>query len=163
VYVLTNSFLFLTKIHLCDKLLLYAAFLYSGTLWRTTSAFLSLVLLLLLLLYCIISDCVYVGFSLFAVYMKRCVCVIVQPFYGGKRDQITAELYTPQDKKTSFCTVKGAWNGIMWARYAQSVSILWVCGSVVVLWWTINFTSLVLAACTHTEKHGVRFRSAIWI
>jgi len=50
--------------------------------------------------------------------------VVIQPFYGGKRDQLTAELYTPQDKKTPFCTVKGAWNGIMWARYVQGVSIL---------------------------------------
>jgi len=50
------------------------------------------------------------------------LAVVVQPFYGGKRDQLTAELYTPQDKKTPFCTVKGAWNGIMWARYAHGVS-----------------------------------------
>jgi len=49
--------------------------------------------------------------------------IVIQPFYGGKRDQLTAELFCPQDKKTSFCTVKGAWNGIMWARYAQGVSI----------------------------------------
>jgi len=53
--------------------------------------------------------------------------VIVQPFYGGKRDQLTAELYTPQDKKISFCTVKGAWNGVMWARCAQSVSTCYDC------------------------------------
>ena len=49
--------------------------------------------------------------------------VVLQPFYGGKRDQLTAELYSPQDKKTPFCTVKGAWNSVMWARYVQGVSI----------------------------------------
>jgi hypothetical protein len=44
-----------------------------------------------------------------------------KPFYGGKRDQLTAELYGPNDKK-SFCTVKGEWNGIMWAKFAQGVT-----------------------------------------
>jgi len=52
---------------------------------------------------------------------EHSIFVVVKPFYGGKRDQLTAELYTPQDRKISFCTVKGAWNGIMWARSAQSV------------------------------------------
>jgi len=72
--------------------------------------------------------CTVCTYNLFAVWVFSVifflwhVCHIVQPFYGGKRDQLTAELYTPQDKKISFCTVKGAWNGIMWARCAQSVS-----------------------------------------
>jgi len=58
------------------------------------------------------------------VHCCNILCVVLQPFYGGKRDQLTAELYSPQDKKTPFCTVKGAWNGIMWARYVQGVSTL---------------------------------------
>jgi len=44
-----------------------------------------------------------------------------KPFYGGKKDQITAEMYSPNDKK-SFCTVKGEWNGVMAAKYAQSLT-----------------------------------------
>ena len=45
----------------------------------------------------------------------------LQPFYGGSKDQLTAEIFAPNEKKP-FCTVKGAWNGVMIAKYASGVS-----------------------------------------
>jgi hypothetical protein len=43
----------------------------------------------------------------------------LQPFYGGKKDQIVAEIFPPNDKRP-FCTVQGEWNGVMYAKFADS-------------------------------------------
>jgi len=53
------------------------------------------------------------------------IILSLQPFYGGKRDQLSAELFTPEKK--SFCTIKGEWNGIMWARHVQGVGTRALC------------------------------------
>jgi len=42
-----------------------------------------------------------------------------KPFYGGKRNRITAEVYAPGQKR-SFLSVYGEWNGIMYAKYADA-------------------------------------------
>lgn len=60
----------------------------------------------------------WIIYSFVLVSESEHVCGL-QPFYGGKRDQISAEIFGP-DKK-SFCSIKGEWNGIMWARQAQAV------------------------------------------
>uniref|UniRef100_A0A8C5CL29 Oxysterol-binding protein n=1 Tax=Gadus morhua TaxID=8049 RepID=A0A8C5CL29_GADMO len=36
-----------------------------------------------------------------------------KPFYGGKKHRITADIFTPNDKK-SFCAIEGEWNGVMY-------------------------------------------------
>lgn len=41
---------------------------------------------------------------------------ITKPFYGGKRNRITAEVYAPNEKK-SFLSVSGEWSGLMEAKY----------------------------------------------
>lgn len=38
-----------------------------------------------------------------------------KPFYGGKRNRISAELYAPNEKK-SFLSVAGEWSGLMEAK-----------------------------------------------
>ncbi|KAF3834664.1 hypothetical protein F7725_027222 [Dissostichus mawsoni] len=35
-----------------------------------------------------------------------------KPFYGGKKHRITAEIFSPNDKK-SFCSIEGEWNGVI--------------------------------------------------
>lgn len=47
--------------------------------------------------------------------------ICFQPFYGGKKDQVSAEIFAPGEKKP-FCSVKGEWNGVMWAKYTSGVS-----------------------------------------
>lgn len=37
---------------------------------------------------------------------------LTKPFYGGKRNKITAELYAPNEKK-SFLSIAGEWSGLM--------------------------------------------------
>lgn len=44
-----------------------------------------------------------------------------QPFYGGKKHRITAEILAPNEKK-SFCNIEGEWNGVMYAKYNTGVS-----------------------------------------
>lgn len=41
---------------------------------------------------------------------------ITKPFYGGKRNRITAEVYAPNEKK-SFLSVTGEWSGSMEAKW----------------------------------------------
>lgn len=41
---------------------------------------------------------------------------LTKPFYGGKRNRITAEVYAPNEKK-SFLSVSGEWSGLMEAKY----------------------------------------------
>ena len=43
------------------------------------------------------------------------MCVL-QPFYGGKKNQIVTEIFAPKDKKP-FCTIRGEWNGHMTAKF----------------------------------------------
>lgn len=41
---------------------------------------------------------------------------LTKPFYGGKRNKITAEVYAPNEKK-SFLSVTGEWSGLMESKY----------------------------------------------
>lgn len=40
---------------------------------------------------------------------------LTKPFYGGKRNRITCEVYAPNDKK-SFLSISGEWSGLMSAK-----------------------------------------------
>ena len=46
----------------------------------------------------------------------------LQPFYGGSKDHVTADVFAPGDKK-SVCHVKGEWNGVMHAKFKSGVTI----------------------------------------
>nr|XP_044995166.1 oxysterol-binding protein-related protein 9 isoform X9 [Jaculus jaculus] len=48
-----------------------------------------------------------------------------KPFYGGKKHRITAEIFSPNDKK-SFCSIEGEWNGIMYAKYSTGENTVFV-------------------------------------
>ncbi|XP_063795616.1 oxysterol-binding protein-related protein 9 isoform X2 [Pseudophryne corroboree] len=48
-----------------------------------------------------------------------------KPFYGGKKHRITAEIYSPNDKK-SLCSVEGEWNGVMYAKYANGENAVFI-------------------------------------
>ncbi|XP_037855767.1 oxysterol-binding protein-related protein 9 isoform X4 [Chlorocebus sabaeus] len=48
-----------------------------------------------------------------------------KPFYGGKKHRITAEIFSPNDKK-SFCSIEGEWNGVMYAKYATGENTVFV-------------------------------------
>ncbi|XP_012577713.1 PREDICTED: oxysterol-binding protein-related protein 9 isoform X5 [Condylura cristata] len=48
-----------------------------------------------------------------------------KPFYGGKKHRITAEIFSPNDKK-SFCSIEGEWNGVMYAKYATGENAVFV-------------------------------------
>ncbi|XP_006879730.1 PREDICTED: oxysterol-binding protein-related protein 9-like isoform X1 [Elephantulus edwardii] len=48
-----------------------------------------------------------------------------KPFYGGKKHRITAEIFSPNDKK-SFCSIEGEWNGIMYAKYATGENTVFI-------------------------------------
>lgn len=41
---------------------------------------------------------------------------LTKPFYGGKRNKITCEVYAPNEKK-SFLSINGEWSGLMEAKY----------------------------------------------
>ncbi|XP_037035704.1 oxysterol-binding protein-related protein 9 isoform X3 [Bradysia coprophila] len=41
---------------------------------------------------------------------------LTKPFYGGKRNKITAEIYAPNEKK-SFLSVSGEWSGLMESKH----------------------------------------------
>lgn len=41
---------------------------------------------------------------------------LTKPFYGGKKNRITAEVYAPNEKK-SFLSVSGEWSGLMEAKW----------------------------------------------
>lgn len=44
---------------------------------------------------------------------------ITKPFYGGKRHQISADIYAPNEKKP-FQSISGEWNGAMHVSYAKT-------------------------------------------
>ncbi|GFT90384.1 oxysterol-binding protein-related protein 9 [Nephila pilipes] len=48
-----------------------------------------------------------------------------RPIYGGKKHRITAELFSPTEKK-SFLTVTGEWNGIMEAKWSTGETEVFV-------------------------------------
>ncbi|XP_036303151.1 oxysterol-binding protein-related protein 9 isoform X7 [Pipistrellus kuhlii] len=48
-----------------------------------------------------------------------------KPFYGGKKHRITAEIFSPNDKK-SFCSIEGEWNGVMYAKYATGENAVFI-------------------------------------
>ncbi|KAG8436911.1 hypothetical protein GDO86_007846 [Hymenochirus boettgeri] len=48
-----------------------------------------------------------------------------KPFYGGKKHRVTAEIYSPNDKK-SFCSIEGEWNGIMYAKNANGENTVFI-------------------------------------
>ncbi|XP_057598054.1 oxysterol-binding protein-related protein 9-like [Hippopotamus amphibius kiboko] len=48
-----------------------------------------------------------------------------KPFYGGKKHRITAEIFSPNDKK-SFCSIEGEWNGVMYAKYSTGENVVFI-------------------------------------
>ena len=46
------------------------------------------------------------------------IICLLQPFYGGKKHKISAEVFSPGEKKP-FLTVEGEWNGIMTAKWTD--------------------------------------------
>ncbi|XP_023677166.1 oxysterol-binding protein-related protein 9 isoform X2 [Paramormyrops kingsleyae] len=48
-----------------------------------------------------------------------------KPFYGGKKHRITAEIFSPNDKKP-FCSIEGEWNGVMYAKWASGENTLFI-------------------------------------
>ncbi|NXA48316.1 OSBL9 protein, partial [Nothocercus julius] len=48
-----------------------------------------------------------------------------KPFYGGKKHRITAEIFSPNDKKP-FCSIEGEWNGIMYAKYTTGENAVFI-------------------------------------
>jgi oxysterol-binding protein-related protein 9/10/11 len=47
---------------------------------------------------------------------------LTKPFYGGKKNRVSAEVFAPQEKKP-FVTITGEWNGAMEAKWADGVCI----------------------------------------
>ena len=43
-----------------------------------------------------------------------------QPFYGGKKHRISAEVFSPPPTKKSILTVSGEWNGLMTSKCSQT-------------------------------------------
>ena len=50
-------------------------------------------------------------------------CVLLQPFYGGKKHRVSAEVFNPGEKK-AFLSVDGEWNGCMTAKWQDGVSTI---------------------------------------
>ncbi|XP_023975402.2 oxysterol-binding protein-related protein 9 isoform X4 [Physeter macrocephalus] len=48
-----------------------------------------------------------------------------KPFYGGKKHRVTAEIFSPNDKK-SFCSIEGEWNGVMYAKYSTGENVVFI-------------------------------------
>uniref|UniRef100_A0A8C5YRI6 Uncharacterized protein n=1 Tax=Marmota marmota marmota TaxID=9994 RepID=A0A8C5YRI6_MARMA len=48
-----------------------------------------------------------------------------KPFYGGKKPRITAEIFSPNNKK-SFCSIEGEWNGVVYAKYTTGENTVFV-------------------------------------
>uniref|UniRef100_A0A672U3J9 Oxysterol-binding protein n=1 Tax=Strigops habroptila TaxID=2489341 RepID=A0A672U3J9_STRHB len=48
-----------------------------------------------------------------------------KPFYGGKKHRITAEIFSPNDKKP-FCSIEGEWNGVMYAKYSTGENAVFI-------------------------------------
>lgn len=47
---------------------------------------------------------------------------LTKPFYGGKKNRVTAEILQPDRK--AFVTISGEWNGAMIAKWSDGVSVL---------------------------------------
>lgn len=45
---------------------------------------------------------------------------LTKPFYGNKKHKITAEVFSPTDKKP-FLVINGEWNGMMEAKWQDKV------------------------------------------
>lgn len=45
---------------------------------------------------------------------------IPKPFYGGKKDQIRAKAFAPENESKPFFTVEGEWNGQMFGHWVDS-------------------------------------------
>jgi len=41
---------------------------------------------------------------------------LTKPFYGGKKNRMTAEVFAPNQKK-AFMTINGEWNGVMYSKF----------------------------------------------
>jgi oxysterol-binding protein-related protein 9/10/11 len=48
---------------------------------------------------------------------------LTKPFYGGKKNRVSAEIFAPMEKK-SFVTIQGEWNGAMEAKWADGVNTI---------------------------------------
>uniref|UniRef100_A0A8C9TVM5 Oxysterol-binding protein n=1 Tax=Scleropages formosus TaxID=113540 RepID=A0A8C9TVM5_SCLFO len=48
-----------------------------------------------------------------------------KPFYGGKKHRITADIFTPNDKKP-FCSIEGEWNGVMHAKWTSGETSVFI-------------------------------------
>uniref|UniRef100_A0A336LKT5 Oxysterol-binding protein n=1 Tax=Culicoides sonorensis TaxID=179676 RepID=A0A336LKT5_CULSO len=44
---------------------------------------------------------------------------LTKPFYGGKKNRISAEIFAPNEKK-SFVSINGEWNGVMEAKWTDT-------------------------------------------
>jgi hypothetical protein len=53
------------------------------------------------------------------------VLFVLQPFYGGKKHQLTGKIFDPAEKKP-IVTIDGEWNGIMYAKHNTGVRH-WTC------------------------------------
>ncbi|XP_078526855.1 oxysterol-binding protein-related protein 9 isoform X2 [Lissotriton helveticus] len=56
---------------------------------------------------------------------SACINFHTKPFYGGKKHRVTAEIFSPNDKK-AFCSVEGEWNGVMDLKYATGESAVFI-------------------------------------
>ena len=74
-------------------------------------------------------DCEKTGYSASLEFLTKVRCLTVarfsrttvrllQPFYNGKKHQITGSLYGPEKKE--FCKIDGEWNGVMYAKYSDT-------------------------------------------
>ncbi|XP_041064234.1 oxysterol-binding protein-related protein 9 isoform X3 [Carcharodon carcharias] len=48
-----------------------------------------------------------------------------KPFYGGKKHRITAEIFSPNDKKC-FTSIEGEWNGVMYVKWSTGESSIFI-------------------------------------
>ncbi|KAJ8305963.1 hypothetical protein KUTeg_016508 [Tegillarca granosa] len=44
-----------------------------------------------------------------------------KPFYGGKKNRVTCEIFEPNEKKP-YVSIEGEWNGVMYAKYATGMN-----------------------------------------
>ncbi|NXH01651.1 OSBL9 protein, partial [Loxia leucoptera] len=63
-------------------------------------------------------NCSKTGYSASIVFHTK-------PFYGGKKHRITAEIFSPNDKKP-FCSIEGEWNGVMYAKYSTGENAVFI-------------------------------------
>ncbi|XP_053105942.1 oxysterol-binding protein-related protein 9 isoform X5 [Hemicordylus capensis] len=48
-----------------------------------------------------------------------------KPFYGGKKHRVTAEIFSPNEKK-SFYSIEGEWNGVMYSKHATGENVVFI-------------------------------------